>query len=154
MKGDEKVKKRKVFKNSFYALLFVVLGVVGCKTTPPTLGYIKPSKEILEAYGNGPSVDVPHNGTYLDYGKDGGHTTKRVVFLYSQNGNLVYKGENLGADIIGRISSNAGVFIGAGTAIASPFWGYFGQKTRDANNVNMSGGGGSSSSTATSSSGP
>lgn len=135
------MKTRKVFKKSFYALLFVVVAVVGCKTTPPTLGYIKPSKEVLEAYGNRHGF-FPYDGAYLDYGKNGGHVLKREVFLYDQNGNPVHMGENVGVDGFGRVLSNAGAFIGAGTLFASPLWGYLGDKKRgkNINNINMSSG--------------
>lgn len=141
---------KKVFLKIFCVFaLFVLVAIVGCKTTAPTLGYIKPSEEILKAY-RGRDIPYVYDGGYVDFGKDKGHTTKRVLWVYDQNGNLVYKGENSGTDAVGRILSNVGIPIGVGTAIASPFWGYF----KDADRINMSGGGGNSSSTSSSKSGP
>lgn len=126
-------------------LLFIVCVAVGCKTTPPSLGYIPPSKEIVEAYVNEnrkASIDsVPFDGAYLDFGKDGGHTTQRVVWVTAQNGKVLNQPfVNHGVDITGRLSSNSGAFIGAGTVIASPLWGYLGRKAQRDGRSYFSGG--------------
>lgn len=151
-------------------LLFAVC-VVGCKTTAPSIGYMPPSEDVMNGYQNQAQEGIPNKGIYVDFGKDGGHTTKRAVFVHDINGNEVYRGEKNGEDLVGRLFDNAGVPIGIGTAVASPFWGYFGQKTRrpDRTNAGFSGGtsssnsgsnsnssatGGNPSASATSSSGP
>lgn len=132
-----KVKKKCLFLFS----LFIPFIFGGCGTTPPTIGYIPPSKDIIEAYINNrrDNNKVPFDGVYLDFGKDGGRSTNRAVWLTNVRGEVLNQPplENRGTDIVGRITSNVGVPIGFGTLLSSPFWGYFGQKAREADKTNM-----------------
>jgi hypothetical protein len=100
-----------------------------------------PSEDVINGYQSQASIEgIPNRGIYVDFGKDGGHTTKRTVFVHDINGKEVYRGEKNGEDLIGRLFDNAGVPIGIGTAVASPFWGYFGQKARRADRTSVIGG--------------
>lgn len=134
-------------------LLSFVVYMVGCKTTPPKIGYVPANEKVAEAFnikderdgiGNNddeilPKVykDVLYDIVYIDFEEDRGHTTKRVVLGYNVYGELIYNGERDGVDLIGRVFSNAGVPVGLGTVIASPLWGYLGQKTRKPDNFNL-----------------
>ena len=121
-----------------FSLLFIGC-LIGCGTTRPEFGYIPASKEVKDAYINNEdrlsaegSGLIPYDGIYLDFGKDGGHTTQRLVWVTDPYGRLLDKKPfiNHGEDLTGRLFSNSGAFIGAGTVLASPLWGYLGQKTR------------------------
>ncbi|MFQ5662027.1 MAG: hypothetical protein ACE5F2_02135 [Candidatus Paceibacteria bacterium] len=139
----------------FLPLLFICICIIGCETTAPRFGYIQPSEEVVNAYKDR-DASIPIDGVYLDFGKDGGYTTQRVVWVTDQNGKILDNQPlvNYGENLTGRLFSNTGTFIGAGTLTASPFWGYFGQKARRADRTNVSVSGGTGSATATASSNP